>query len=282
MTMNQLFLRFLRQITANVDVRGVGRLVEFYYRFRPKDFYVSLTGKIGFFSTDLELNDRLQRHIYFGIFERDETKCLKSILREGGVVFDIGANIGYFTLLARSIVGASGEVHAFEPVPSNFYKLAKAIEANRLTNVFLNQMAVSHASGKTIIYTSGVPGECGWASMLQPSLGESFEAQMIGIDEYVATYKLDTIDFIKIDVEGAEMRVLKGMEKLLATNRVSTILIEINEKMLRTAGTYGEAIHLKLLSYGYKAFDVRDCRQRFPIYSLSEQRRDLRNLLYRI
>jgi FkbM family methyltransferase len=281
--MTEPIFRYLAKIfTANIHVRGTTRFVELYYRFRTKDFVSPGTEKIGSFLMNLSLDDRLQRHIYFGIYERDETKCLKSMIQNGAVVFDIGANIGYYTLLLKSLVGITGKVHSFEPVPSNFAKLAKAVEINNLTNVFLNQVAVSDASGNAILYTAGVAGECGWASIVQPSRGEFFEVRAISIDDYVAAHSIDRIDLVKIDVEGAEMRVLNGMAKLLANRKVDNIFIEINEVMLRAACTSGEAIHSKLLRDGYKAFHVRDHRQCHPIYSLSGRDRKLQNLLYRI
>ncbi len=168
---------------------------------------------------------RLYKQLLFikgkGNYNLDKIAFL-SLVREGDTVFDVGANVGYYTLLFSQIVGRQGEVHAFEPVPDTFAKLASLIRTNdRGKNVYLNQVAIGEACSDKEIF---IPGDdFGQASLAQHQSNSrsqvttaSHVIPVITIDSYVNEKQLNCLDFIKIDVEGYELMCLQGAKNTLA------------------------------------------------------------------
>ncbi len=196
------------------------------------------------------------------------TKMFKGALSEGNVVVDIGANIGYFTLLASRLVGKSGRVYAFEPEPTNWYFLRKNIELNRYDNVFLLQKAVSSAAGISRLYTSG--SDTGAHTLRRRHArgqfstresGESIEVETVTLDEFFE-HKEPSIDLIKIDAEGAEMGVVSGMDHLIRKNRHLKMIVEFYPGALREMGHAPEEFARKLIhDHGFSIVMIDELRQ---------------------
>ena len=147
-----------------------------------------------------------------------------NLVKNGETVIDIGANRGYYTLLFSHLVGNSGQVHAFEPVPPTFKKLSQTIDNQaRYKNWQLNQKAVGNSQETITIYMPG--NDDGQASMTTHqsaswSRSESitkYECEMITLDDYAHSNLNQGLDFIKCDVEGAELLALKGAIKTIKT-----------------------------------------------------------------
>jgi len=142
-----------------------------------------------------------------------ETEVFKKNIKKGDVIVDIGANIGYYTLISARIVGKTGRVYAFEPDPCNFALLKKNIQVNGYKNVVLVQKAVSNKTEKIKLY------------LCEESTGDhriynshdnrkSIDINAIQLDDYFKKYK-GKINLIKIDIQGAEVNALQGMSNLL-------------------------------------------------------------------
>jgi FkbM family methyltransferase len=145
---------------------------------------------------------------------------LRSI-KPGDIVFDVGANIGEFTILLSHAVGSTGKVYAFEPVPRTFEILSRNVNRSRIANrVILNRCAVSDHLGHATIHmpasdhTEASLTDHSFASWSSKSV-TSFECALETLDNYTATHSIQRVDFVKIDVEGAEMLVLNGMQNIL-------------------------------------------------------------------
>lgn len=180
-----------------------------------------------------QLNYLLSRHpaIYEEILWLKGDVNLEKVLflnlvSNGYVVFDIGANRGYYTLLFSHLVGDTGEVHAFEPVPPTFGHLTNEIAANkRFDNVVLNNVAISDVAGKAKLFLPDK--DDGQASLRRHSSGSwqnictvtEFECEAVRLDDYTAAHTLGRLDFIKCDIEGAELLALKGAQSTLARFR---------------------------------------------------------------
>jgi FkbM family methyltransferase len=162
-----------------------------------------------------------------GFYEYEKQELFRSLVKTGDVVFDVGANVGYYTLLAATLVGPSGTVHSFEPSPRNASILRKHISCNRLVNVEFHEAAVSDKDGEAFFDFGEMP-EMGFLS------DEG--------DCRVLTLRLDSIwkrgtgvvpNLLKIDVEGAEMQVLDGAVELISGARpdllIATHSIELHE-----------------------------------------------------
>ncbi len=183
-----------------------------------------------------------------------------SLIRDGDIVFDIGANRGYYTLLYSHLVGRSGEVHAFEPVPLTFKKLSEQIsQEKRFDNVYLNNTALGDVEDTITLY---MPDEDdGQASMKTHCSGSwknvtnitSYSCPVIKVDDYVTRLPIKRLDFIKLDVEGAELLVLKG-----ATQTISQFLpivyLEIYHDWIKDFNYSADEL-IQLLTYlGYSNF----------------------------
>ncbi len=171
----------------------------------------------------LDSKDSLSLSIYES-YEPLETQLVKREIKRGNVVLDLGANIGYYTLIFAKLVGEEGKVFAFEPDPTNFALLEKNIEMNGYKNVILVQKAVSNKDGKLKLYLSEY--SMGDHAIFNLYEGCKFiEIEVIRLDDYFKNYE-GKIDFIKIDTEGAEEQAIQSMLNLLKKNKTVKILTE--------------------------------------------------------
>lgn len=149
---------------------------------------------------------------WLGFYEHDKQQAVARFSRTGMVMFDVGANVGFYTLAFSRLAGDAGRVFAFEPDASNMVKLRRHVALNHLTNTVVVQMAVA-ARTELVGFTSGKSGETGHIG------GEGYLVPAASLDELIASSALAAPDFVKMDVEGAEASVLEGARVLLATNR---------------------------------------------------------------
>jgi FkbM family methyltransferase len=185
---------------------------------RPVICQVSLPGG-GSLWLELDLSDPLSREWYYWgykHYERSVVSVWSHLLSDAISVFDVGANIGFYTLLAAARLSGRGEVHAFEPNPRVFSHLARNAQHNSLMNLHLVGTAVCDFDGEASFY---LPRNGAWAN---GSMIEGFTEQLeplslktSHIDTYCSKAGIRRIDLIKIDAEGAELKVLKGMGSLL-------------------------------------------------------------------
>ena len=159
------------------------------------------------------------------IYEKNETNFVKDSVNKGDVVIDIGANIGYYTLMFAKLVGDTGKIYSFEPDPRNFLILEKNIQINGYNNVILEKKSVSSKLGKSILY---VNENSAGSSMHKPNnVVNQIDVDLITLDNYFEVNSI-TPDFIKIDIEGYELNALKGMESILQSSDKTKIMIEYN------------------------------------------------------
>lgn len=190
----------------------------------------------------LDENDDLHLSIYDN-WEREslEIETIKKIVSEGDTVIDIGANIGFYTLILAQIVGEKGRVYAVEPHPISVSLLRKNIEANNYMNVTIIEKAFSNEIKEGILYLNN--------QLSASSLGELDETYnksiQIGIDTLDNFFEDIKINFIKIDVEGFEGNVIEGGKEIIENNDLK-IITEINPPALESSG-YGQENYLKLL-----------------------------------
>ena len=187
----------------------------------------------------------ISRDLYLGQFEHDVIGFLSHYLKPGMIVFDVGANIGVYSLLSAKYVGEHGAVHAFEPTPETFAHLCTNVELNGFMHICLNQLAVAEKSGMSMLYLYEQNGMNSLAAQdwTGKPLGQVM-VKTISLDEYVSAKDLPRVDLLKIDVEGAELSVLKGAYGLLSEANPPVVVCEFADKT--TA------------NFGYKAISIRD------------------------
>lgn len=168
----------------------------------------------------------------FSILESYEASLLKQIVKPGMRVVDIGANIGYYTLLMALLTGPKGEITAFEPDPDNYRLLTKNIKCNRIGNITAVKKAVSNRSGSARLFLNR--GHRGDHRIFdnkgqRPSLG----IETTSIDDYLAGKR---VDLIKMDIQGAELLALQGMRKTIRENPGVIIITEFSPYLLERCG----------------------------------------------
>jgi FkbM family methyltransferase len=188
-----------------------------------------------------------------------------SIVKKGDVVIDIGANVGYFTMLFSDLTGNRGEVHAFEPVPSTFNLLSENIHRfPGYKNVYLNPLALGDKIQRTSMLLPR--GDHGQASLVRHSDGSwkdagneivSTEIEMMQLDRYAE--RLGKIDFVKCDVEGAELLVLRGASLTLRRCQPK-LFLEIDDRWMRSFGWNTTDVFRYLREIGYSYFYGVDSR----------------------
>jgi FkbM family methyltransferase len=146
---------------------------------------------------------------WLGSYEYEQRLLFERLVTEGSVVFDVGAHVGFYTLLAAVLVGTRGKVYAFEPLPANIQYLKAHLRLNRIANVALIQKAVSDSSGMATFVEE--PS----SAMGHLSEQGALTVPTVSLDDLFMKGELPSPDFIKIDVESAAGRVLKGAESLL-------------------------------------------------------------------
>jgi len=149
-------------------------------------------------------------------FEKYETELFKMLVTEGMTVIDIGANIGYYTLLAAKRVGDKGTVFAFEPEPENYAVLVRNIELNGYRNITPVNKAVSSQTGEVDLFLNRETGAHGFLPERENVVG-TIKVETVSLDEYFKGRECP-VDIIKVDVEGSEIGVLSGMQNVIKKN----------------------------------------------------------------
>lgn len=185
-------------------------------------------------------------------YEPDKFDLIGRILSEDSNFLDVGANKGDFTLFAARLA-PKGRVLAFEPEAANCSWIRRSVAANGYRNVELFELALSDTDGEATLHLGRYSG---WHSLVGP------EAQSQGGERQVITRRLDTVlrdaglrdvDVVKIDVEGAELKVLDGARETLARNRRLVVLVDIHP----TRGVTPDDVFRLLQEHGYEVRDIR-------------------------
>lgn len=210
------------------------------------------------FVMELDLSDWIPQDIYLqGDFEPTTSEIVQKLLRPGDTVVDVGANIGYFSLMFARCVGPTGRVLSFEPVPKLAASLKRNLEINQFSHVSISSHALSDHRA-TARFFAGPNENSGLSSLREPrDCSESFDVDLAPFDDLVPD--CENVSLIKIDVEGAELQVLRGMTKLLQNQRPD-ILIEITDSFLRELGDSAEALQQFVAQFGYACYEIRDGR----------------------
>jgi FkbM family methyltransferase len=185
-------------------------------------------------------------------------QALAQHVKTGDVFLDIGANIGFFTVIAAKLVGEGGRVFAFEPVPKNAASLRRNLALNDFRQVRVFEAAISDHNGKGELRLSEWIGGAALSTAAPPpDQTGTLAVDLVTIDELVARNEITAPDFVKIDVEGAEMEVLQGMATTIQACK-PTILFEIDDGNVEAFNQKATACETFLRAYGYQITRLED------------------------
>jgi FkbM family methyltransferase len=189
-------------------------------------------------------------------YEPEPTETVRRLLRPGDVVADVGANVGWYTTLCAGLIGDAGHVYAFEPVPSNIAHLRENIALNGVEGrVTVVEVALASAAGERTMHVFDDSSPA--LSSLSPLGAARFtpiSVEVASLDEFVRTAGIKRIDFLKCDVEGGELEVLRGAISLLGDRDAPIVLIELNAETARQFGHTKQDILGALQRSGYTHF----------------------------
>jgi FkbM family methyltransferase len=220
----------------------------------------------------LDLKDHsVARFIFFGNYEKDTVSFVTKYINCGDTVVDVGANIGFFTMIFSDLVGEDGKVHSFEPSQREFLHLCKNIGANKSRNILLNQLALSNSNGysKMNILSKSKFGAYNSLrrishSKVQNEIVQIENVRTLRFDDYLTLFPEAIPSLIKIDVEGAEQQVLEGMATLLRTDYSPCLIIEICEGTHRDNQGSAQELITYIESFGYHLYGLNSVGDLIP------------------
>ena len=191
-----------------------------------------------------------QQLFWYGYYEKELSDLLKKSVKPGDVFLDLGANIGYFSLLVASN-SPSAKVISFEPVAGLFQNMNDNISLNNIKNISTINVAVGEINEEKELFVSA-PDNLGMSSFHQPEnfSGKTERVRVVTIDDWFETSGLPGIDIIKLDIEGSELAALKGMKEVLQEQK-PFLIVEINPGTLSMFNLRPSDIydHLKQLHF---------------------------------
>jgi len=245
---------------GNLTIEELPKVIEASLEFHYlQDWRSGFTKTKDGFGLYVDPNDTvISKTICFnGEWEPQLANFFKKIVKKGMNVIDIGANIGYFTILFSKLVDPPGSVIAFEPSPRNFDFLKKNVISNSLKNVQLVQKAVSNNVGHESFFLSKVNfGDHRLEGLPVDDTDNSRDVittEVTTLDDYLNGSRLD---FCKIDAQGAEMKVLEGGIKTIEKNNDLKMAIEFSPRHLSAMGAEPMDFLKKIKGFGFNIYDL--------------------------
>ncbi len=261
---NYLWARLVLPFTR-AELPGWGRLAAPFGAFDPQASprwaglpLQTARGRLHGYRMILDLADWAQRYTWFAAryYERDTQFAMLALVKPGDTVIDIGANIGMITLLASHLVGPRGRVLSFEPNPAPRRRLQEHIEINSIKNVEIFDVALSDAEEQKTLIVDGSHDGIGTLAA-RPDFANVTQRHDLrtAIGDNVLPAELAGNVFIKIDVEGFEIRVLRGLGRTIEKYR-PIILTEFEPRHLEKAGSSPSELFHIMGGHGYVALGI--------------------------
>lgn len=262
---------------------------QYLNKFFIEKIYVRLFGfklpenklkKIGdvVFSFDFgfdKMDDLYLEQMNFGLYELSTVRTMKKFLKRGDIFIDVGANIGYFTALGANLVGKTGEVHSFEPIPLYFDHLKKVADVNPDYGITINKCALGENAGTAKIDFTKPPHIGGSTFILNTVQDhipvQTIEVPVIRLDQYLKEKGIEKISLIKMDTEGFEFPILKGLQNYFEnTNDRPVIICEFVPASYPHINSTVEQFVEYMRKYGYEAYNVFNDRLKIDITKINK------------
>lgn len=231
------------------------RLIEPALRRHPVRFVTETLDGVRIGGTT---RDMIERYVYvFGVWEPDITAWMRPRLLEGRTLVDVGANIGYFTLLGSRLVGTTGQVVAVEALPETFVRLQDNLTMNRSENVRALNLAAAAEEGVLTLFGGESHNRGTTTTVPSDDLVEIDQVEAVPLADVLTPTEIATVRLIKIDVEGGEMDVLRGLAPIIedAPDDVE-LVVEVSPQELRRAGERPDAPIELLAGYGFVPYRI--------------------------
>ena len=255
--MRPLFISSYRVLARLLGGTGISQVypfnrIERWFLSRTRGRTASIDGHTIY----LDEHDSLNLSV-LGVNEPFTTQLIRDLIPAGGVAVDIGANIGYYTLLMARTVGPEGRVIAFEPDAENARILRKNLEANGYSNVTVVEAAVAEAEGVVRLHLAD--GNSVNHRLSADEDGRAtVEIPAVTLDEWLAVHDITRVDFIKLDIEGAETRALAGMKHTFLGNPQLRMILEFSPYNLHQCGASPDTYFGLLSAMGLSIAEIEE------------------------
>ena len=207
------------------------------------------------------------KQVYFKCYELHLVELMKKYLKKGETFIDVGANIGYLSAVGADLVGKNGLVVSFEPVLNIFHCLKNIVTLNPDYNISVCNKAVSESNTPismdctSLIECGGNTAVLGLLDSNNVKTNRHIEVESTRLDQYIFDHGIGKVSLIKIDVEGYEFSVLKGLENyFLETSFRPVIVCELAPKAFEILGFTVTDLFSYMSKFGYQPYDIYDCR----------------------
>jgi FkbM family methyltransferase len=202
--------------------------------------------------------DSLQSGLFWSgeHYEKGLDQLIKSVVKPGDTVFDIGAHIGFYTILLSKLVQSNGKCYSFEPQKNLHEMIVKTLDLNDISNTIPFNVPLSDKSGKIKFFQTVDQSHSSVSSIVSESeaVGSSYELDCISLDEFILQNNIEEIRLIKIDAEGAEAMILNGAKNSLNNKIIRNFLIELHEEQLVSLGSSCAEVISCLEEQGFEVF----------------------------
>jgi FkbM family methyltransferase len=226
----------------------------FHAGLTPADRYAVVRLDKGFrMKLDLADPEQLKVYFYGHYHERYEADLVQRLLDADDVFWDVGANVGYFTLVAATALANRGRIIAFEPGKNAYARLVSNLALNPYRNIQTFPVAVTDREGEAVLHLAGGIADSS-ASLYQTGQAQAGQeiCRTVSLDHFLRSEGLRPPDLIKLDAEGAELAVLHGAREIIS-HTPPLFLMEMEEKNLLAAGASKAAVAQFLTGCGYRA-----------------------------
>ena len=254
----------IKRLIVRISLKLMDAIEYKYYSvFSDNGFYKKeIQGSLMYLKTD---DPGISKELLLtGVHEERTTEMVKRELKTGMKIIEVGANIGYYSLLEASIIGDRGKVFAIEPVVENYDLLKSNIKLNNSGNIIPYNFAISDKAGKGDFFLTD---ESNWGSMVDPESdfispsmtkklqkrhNEKITVETKTLDDFIEDEGIDEVNLIRMDIEGYEIQALNGMKKTLESSRNLRLLIEVHNKIFTDPKESLGPTFDMLIDFGYK------------------------------
>lgn len=247
--MRKALLITIAKFIRKCHIRGMDRILRILYspESREHNYISTVIDYDDGVKININTSSFIEWEIFFkGIYEPHIEGYLKRALRPGLVAVDVGANVGIHTIVMAKRVGPEGQVFAFEPNPIVFSRLSENIKLNNFTNIVPFKYALSDMHGSIILHTfrDGLPrqGMSGFYTNVPENERVDVPVDVATFDSLVETLNIKQMDLVKIDTEGNDFKVLRGMQKSIARFRPEIIFEYLRDEWGRSGHTWEDAL----------------------------------------
>lgn len=232
--------------------RGKGLLMKIFFPYlRRKEFRFEL--KNGVTIPGQPIDEYITKWMFIHGYDKEyEYAMTHRLIRPGDVILDVGANMGVWSMIPASTYGDKIRIFAFEPVPSIFETLTRNIDHNQLNASYsCHNVGIADTAGELLFDIDTENSGMGHLSTTENPEGRQIRVKTIRLADFRQEHGISKVNLVKVDVEGAEMLVLKSDEALFQSPDAPMITIEIIDEFLKRFGTSADAVKQQLQSWGY-------------------------------